>query len=137
MTLFFIPNPFCNHKTSLAAKKPDAILCQKMEVGKIGKCLFIYISCTNTKVRPNKVDIIWEGHEILKSSPYVWLLKVHTVKSKVNISQNFVAFSEFMNFKYQNVQEQSGQKIFDKSRKFWKFFLEIVKQNGLWAGKIA
>ena len=32
-----------------------------------------------------------------KSSPYFWL---HKVKSKVNISQNFVAFSENMNFNY-------------------------------------
>ena len=45
-------NPFCNHKTSLAAKKPDAIFCQKMEVGKIGNCIFIHISCINP--RPNK-----------------------------------------------------------------------------------
>ena len=102
MTLFFIPNPFCNHKTSLAAKKPDAILCQKMEVGKIGNRLFIYISYIDTKVRPNKVDIIWEGHKILTSSPYAWLLKVHTVKSKGNILQNFVAFSEYMNFTEEN-----------------------------------
>ena len=28
------------------------------------------------------------------------LATVHTVKSKVKISQNFVAFSEYMNFNY-------------------------------------
>ena len=37
------------------------------------------------------------------------LTTVHTVKSKVKISQNFVAFSEYMNFKSnrQDLQEQS------------------------------
>ena len=85
--------------------------------------LFIYIHLVqNTKVRPNKVDMIWEGHKILKSSAYVWLLKVHTVKSKMNISQNFVAFSEFMNFKYQNVQEQSGQKCLTSPGIFGNYF---------------
>ena len=35
-----------------------------------------------------------------KSSPYFGLQYLHTVKSKVKISQNFVAFSEYMNFKF-------------------------------------
>ena len=34
-------NPFCNHKTSLAAKKPDAIFCQKNGGWKNRK-LYIY-----------------------------------------------------------------------------------------------
>ena len=41
------------------------------------------------------------------------LTTVHTVKSKVNISQNFVAFSEYMNFK----------KLFDQLKS--NFFLVI------------
>ena len=40
-----------------------------------------------TKV--GKVHIFWEGHKILSY--------VVPVKSKVKISQNFVAFSEYMN----------------------------------------
>ena len=35
------------------------------------------------------------------------LTTVHTVKSKVNISQNFVAFSEYMNFTITTKQKQS------------------------------
>ena len=42
----------------------------------------------------SKVRIFWEGHKILS--------KVHTDKSKVEISQNFVAFSECMNFMTQD-----------------------------------
>ena len=45
-----------------------------------------------------KVHIFWEGHKICKI--FTLLLTVCTVvKSKVKISQNFVAFSEYMNFK--------------------------------------
>ena len=36
-------------------------------------------------------------HNLVKSSPYFWLWTV--VKSKGKILQNFVAFSEYMNFK--------------------------------------
>ena len=39
------------------------------------------------------------------------LTTVHTVKSKVNISQNFVAFSEYMNFKKQITQEFFSQNL--------------------------
>ena len=45
----------------------------------------------------NKVLIFWEGHKILRNI-HLLLTTVHTVKSKVKISQNFVAFSEYMNF---------------------------------------
>ena len=41
-----------------------------------------------------KVRMFWEGHKILT----LLLSTVHTDKSKVKISQNFVAFSEYMNF---------------------------------------
>ena len=37
-----------------------------------------------------KVHIFWEGHKILTT--------VHTDKSKVEILQNFAAFSEYTNF---------------------------------------
>ena len=45
-----------------------------------------------------KIHIFWEGHKSL------WNLHLTSyivpVKSKVEISQNFVAFSEYMNFKF-------------------------------------
>ena len=43
---------------------------------------------------PIKVHIFWEDHKILRNLH----LTVHTVKSRVEILQNFVAFSECMNF---------------------------------------
>ena len=43
-----------------------------------------------------KVHIFWEGHKFLR------YLLVVTVKSTMENSQNFVAFSEYMNF---NVNE--------------------------------
>ena len=47
--------------------------------------------------REIKVLKFWEGHKFCKIST-VDLSYVVTVKSKVEISQNFVAFSEYMNF---------------------------------------
>ena len=45
-----------------------------------------------------KVHIFWEGHKILRN---LHLLTACTVvKSKVKSSQNFVAFSEYMNFTF-------------------------------------
>ena len=44
-----------------------------------------------------KVYIFWEGHKILQNL-HEDLSYVVTVKSMVEISQNFIAFSEFMNF---------------------------------------
>ena len=44
-----------------------------------------------------KVHISWEGHKIYEIFPLL-LTKVHTVKSKGKISQNFVTFLEYMNF---------------------------------------
>ena len=40
-----------------------------------------------------KVHIFWEGHKILQN------LQLTFDKSRVKISQNFLAFSEYMNFK--------------------------------------
>ena len=54
----------------------------------------------NGKVRNYKVHIFWEGHEILRSLhlTFHW----HYIgRSKVKTSQDFVAFSEYMNFKPQ------------------------------------
>ena len=45
-----------------------------------------------------KVTISWEVHKIFEIST-VDLSYVVLVKSRVEISQNFVAFSEYMNFK--------------------------------------
>ena len=46
-----------------------------------------------------KVHIFWEGHNFFaKSPPYLNLSYVVTVKFTVTISQNCVAFSEYMNF---------------------------------------
>jgi hypothetical protein len=44
-----------------------------------------------------KVHIFWEGYKILRNL-HLTLSYVVPVKSKVEISQNFVAFSEYMNF---------------------------------------
>ena len=46
---------------------------------------------------PGKVHIFWEGHKICEIST-IDLSYVVPVKSTVEISQNFVAFSEYMNF---------------------------------------
>ena len=47
-------------------------------------------------VQTVKVHIFWEGHKILRNLP---LTVCTAVKSKGKISQNCVAFSEYMNFK--------------------------------------
>ena len=44
-----------------------------------------------------KVHIFWEGHKILQNL-HLTLDGTTWDKSKVEISQNFVAFSEYMNF---------------------------------------
>ena len=47
----------------------------------------------------NKVHVFWEGHNILRNLHLTFVCMYCTVdKSKVEISQNFVAFSEYMNF---------------------------------------
>ena len=45
----------------------------------------------------NKVHTFWEGHKILRNL-FLTFDYSTTVKSKGKISQNFVAFSEYMNF---------------------------------------
>ena len=44
-----------------------------------------------------KVHIFWEGHKILRNL-HSYLSYVVPVKSNVEILQNFVSFSEYMNF---------------------------------------
>ena len=44
-----------------------------------------------------RVHLFWEGHKILRNLPLL-LSSVVPVKNKVEISQDFVAFSEYMNF---------------------------------------
>ena len=50
----------------------------------------------------SKVQIFWEGRKILRNLPLTFdnstYTVLHTVKSKGKISQNFLAFSEYMNF---------------------------------------
>ena len=47
----------------------------------------------------DKIHIFWEGHKILQNLHLTFVQYVVPVKSKVEISQNFVAFSKYMNFK--------------------------------------
>ena len=44
-----------------------------------------------------KVHIFWEGHKILRNLPLTFDYSTYS-QSKGKISQNFVAFSEYMNF---------------------------------------
>ena len=48
-----------------------------------------------------KVHIFWKGHKILRNLHLIFDL-CRESKSKVKILQNFVAFSEYMNFTYNN-----------------------------------
>ena len=59
--------------------------------GKIFKKIYI-LAC--------KVHIFWESHKILRNLhlTFVLLMYIVPVKSKGEISQSFVAFSEYMNF---------------------------------------
>ena len=73
-----------------------------------------------------KVHIFWEGHKIFT----LLLSYVVPVKSKVKISQNFVAFSEYMNFTIADVLY--GRPLFtkaenhqDERKKSW-FFLYLA-----------
>ena len=62
----------------------------------------------NWERKIGKVEVLWEGHKDLS---YVVM-----VKSTVEISQNFVAFSEYMNFTYVPV------KLFGKDTNFgWSY----------------
>ena len=65
------------------------------------------------------------------------LTTVHTVKSKVNISQNFVAFSEYMNFKKQITQEFFSQNLKnDNCKNVLRIQFGIFnKKNNTWTGE--
>ena len=47
-----------------------------------------------------KIHIFWEGHKFLWNLPPRFVLYAVMVKSTVEISQNLVAFSKYMNFIY-------------------------------------
>ena len=64
-----------------------------------------------------KVQIFWEGHKIFEIFTLL-STTVHTVKSKVNISQNLVAFSEYVNFIFSIYH-------FEKNRDKWTWPQEI------------
>ena len=49
--------------------------------------------------KTNKVEVLWEGHNILRNHHFRFDVYYNTVKSKLEISQNFVGFSEYLNFK--------------------------------------
>ena len=45
-----------------------------------------------------KVGIFWEGHKILQNLHLTFVYSTYKVSLRIKISQNFVAFSEYMNF---------------------------------------
>ena len=57
-----------------------------------------------------KVHIFWEGHKFLQNL-HKDLSYVAMVKSTVEISQNFVAFSEYMNFDWCQMGQTSFYKV--------------------------
>ena len=62
------------------------------------------IQISKLKENNDKVHIFWEGHQILRNlhCRFDW----HFMdKSTVEISQNFVAFSEYMNFNMGKLQQ--------------------------------
>ena len=68
-----------------------------------------------------KVHIFWEGHKICEIFTLL-LSYVVPVKSKVKISQNFVAFSEYMNFK--RIENELGNS-FTNPKRSWPHY-ELV-----------
>ena len=97
-----------------------------------------------------KIHIFWEGPKILRNLPLTNLTTVHTVKSKGKISQNFVAFSEHMNFKRKsgstvNIHWVVSQmkfnmgSIFHQSLKFeWNLQIyQLLKKYIYWSTKKA
>ena len=60
--------------------------------------------------------------------PYL-LTAVHTVKSKGKISQNFVAFSEYMNFKARDLAQDENKISLVKPKEIHKITI-IFTQNG-------
>ena len=81
---------------------------------------------------PTKVHIFWEGHKILRNLHRVDLSYVVTVKSTVEISENFMAFSEYMNFTM-GVQSKWNYAINLNSKIFT--YLLIGKEDWLFLGK--
>ena len=61
----------------------------------------------NKDIMHFKVYIFWEGHKVLTACT--------VVKSKGKISQNFVAFSEYMNFNLKEEGEYYSDQIVEES----------------------
>ena len=53
---------------------------------------------SKSTLEKGKVHIFWEGHKILRTLHLTF--DYSTCSQKVKISQNFVAFSEYMNFTF-------------------------------------
>ena len=81
----------------------------KFRPGKIKKQkTTIKIKSTTLRLRKVRTYILRRPQNFGKSPPYFWLqYNVHTDKSKVKISQNFVAFSEYMNFITLNCKQET------------------------------
>ena len=77
-------------------KRTNIFVCIYVMIGILLAILLIYFFLSLSFV---KVHIFWEGHKILQIST---LLLTGTTygKSKVKISQNFEAFSEYRNFTF-------------------------------------
>ena len=74
----------------------------------------------------SKVQIFWEGHKIWRNLHLTFVLSSASQK----ISQNFVAFSEYMNFKktpqkYETISHLIWQ-LLSKSQIKWKIVSKIV-----------
>ena len=70
-----------------------------------------------------KVHIFWEGHKFCEISTLI-LTAVHTVRSKVEISQNFVAFSEYRDW-------------FPKFANGLNIKIDIVHKVCIWVTKVS
>ena len=93
----------------------------------------------NTLILNFKVHIFWEGHKILRNLHLTFVLcNVVPVKSKVKISQNYVAFSEYMNFTYLSYNLEYRLFVFQDivffkkfERKFYLTVSNFLKINNL------
>ena len=80
-----------------------------------------------SKWKPKLVKVIYYSEKATKLCELFTLLltTVHTVKSKVKISQDFVAFSEYMNFK-------AIENIVHRNIKFLYVFKKIQASNTIY-----
>ena len=57
-----------------------------------------FISSQLNYIYMDKIKVLWEGHIILPNPHNRFDVYITSVKSKMEISQDFVAFSEYLNF---------------------------------------